>query len=340
MKKISRRSFLRVSPEAPALSLRLPPRPAPRAIDGTSRRAFLQSTAGAAAGAAVILATPKVASVALDRGGSHEHAAEGHRREAFGTGTARARDGIHAQRRAQRGDSHGRQAGDHLQRPGARQAAARGSPLSHRRRKRGRHMSSHREAPEISKDPVADNTDTYAFVSPDNPETRHDHHKLPSRGGAGGRSDVLRVRQRRALQDPHRQRRRRVGRTSPTSSASNRRSPIPNTFLYNTGPIGSLTDPNWSQRQSYTVTRVDHSDRRTSRRVTARSRSARRGTGVSSLQHRAALDAQLREARAGSGALAARRPDGLRRAAKRPVLRRHRVDLRPRATCARSRTCT
>ena len=32
-------------------------------------------------------------------------------------------------------------------------------------------MSSHREAPEISTDPVADNTDTYAFVSPDNPNT-------------------------------------------------------------------------------------------------------------------------------------------------------------------------
>src|ERR1700761_4128547 len=32
-------------------------------------------------------------------------------------------------------------------------------------------MSSHREAPEISKDPVADNTDTYAFVSPDQPDT-------------------------------------------------------------------------------------------------------------------------------------------------------------------------
>src|SRR5271165_6069249 len=32
-------------------------------------------------------------------------------------------------------------------------------------------MSSHREAPEISQDPVADNTDTYAFVSPDNPST-------------------------------------------------------------------------------------------------------------------------------------------------------------------------
>ncbi len=32
-------------------------------------------------------------------------------------------------------------------------------------------MSSHREAPEISKDPAADNTDVYAFVSPDKPDT-------------------------------------------------------------------------------------------------------------------------------------------------------------------------
>jgi hypothetical protein len=40
------------------------------AIDGTSRRAFLEGTAGAAAGAAVILATPKVASIALNQGAS------------------------------------------------------------------------------------------------------------------------------------------------------------------------------------------------------------------------------------------------------------------------------
>src|ERR1700712_4384516 len=32
-------------------------------------------------------------------------------------------------------------------------------------------MSSHREAPETAKDPVADNTDVYAFVSPDKPDT-------------------------------------------------------------------------------------------------------------------------------------------------------------------------
>src|SRR5271163_1378994 len=38
--------------------------------EGTSRRAFLEGTAGAAAGAAVILATPKVASIALDSSGN------------------------------------------------------------------------------------------------------------------------------------------------------------------------------------------------------------------------------------------------------------------------------
>src|SRR5205823_5035741 len=40
----------------------------------------------------------------------------------------------------------------------------------------------------------------------------------------------------------------------------------PGTFLYNTGPISSLTDPNWNVRQSYTVNRVqgdrDEGDRR------------------------------------------------------------------------------
>jgi len=48
-------------------------------------------------------------------------------------------------------------------------------------------MSSHREAPEISKDPVADSTDLYAFVSPD----RHDTvtliaNYIPLEGPDGG----------------------------------------------------------------------------------------------------------------------------------------------------------
>ena len=73
-------------------------------------------------------------------------------------------------------------------------------------------MSSHREAPEISKDPVADNTDTYAFVSPDNAETvTLITNYLPREVPAGG-PELLRVRQRRPLLDLCRQRRRRRSR--------------------------------------------------------------------------------------------------------------------------------
>ena len=48
-------------------------------------------------------------------------------------------------------------------------------------------MSSHREAPEISKDPVADSTDVYAFVSPDRPGTvTLIANYIPLQGPAGG----------------------------------------------------------------------------------------------------------------------------------------------------------
>ena len=48
-------------------------------------------------------------------------------------------------------------------------------------------MSSHREAPEISKDPVADSTDLYAFVSPDAPDTvTLLANYVPLQGPAGG----------------------------------------------------------------------------------------------------------------------------------------------------------
>ena len=48
-------------------------------------------------------------------------------------------------------------------------------------------MSSHREAPEISKDPVADSTDVYAFVSPDAPDTvTLIANYIPLQGPAGG----------------------------------------------------------------------------------------------------------------------------------------------------------
>src|SRR4029079_13088016 len=55
------------------------------------------------------------------------------------------------------------------------------------RRSRGLNMSSHREAPEISKDPVADSTDLYAFVSPDAPDTvTLIANYVPLQGPAGG----------------------------------------------------------------------------------------------------------------------------------------------------------
>ena len=103
-------------------------------------------------------------------------------------------------------------------------------------------MSSHREAPEISKDPVADNTDVYAFVSPR--PTRHGHadRELHPAAEARRRPELLRVRRRRALQDPHR----------PTSGTAQSdiiyqfrfHTKIRNTktFLYNTGPIDRIDD--------------------------------------------------------------------------------------------------
>jgi hypothetical protein len=66
MDKLNRRSFLKtpVGLAAPALAAGAPAETTLE--EGTSRRAFLQGTAGAAAGAAAILATPKVAAIALD----------------------------------------------------------------------------------------------------------------------------------------------------------------------------------------------------------------------------------------------------------------------------------
>ena len=72
-------------------------------------------------------------------------------------------------------------------------------------------MSSHREAPQISKDPTADSTDLYAFVSPDKPSTvTLIANYIPLQAPDGGPNfyefadDVL-------LRDQHRQRRRRQG---------------------------------------------------------------------------------------------------------------------------------
>ena len=117
-------------------------------------------------------------------------------------------------------------------------------------------MSSHREAPEISKDPVADNADVYAFVSPDAPNAvTIISNFVPLQGPAGGPNfyefgdDVL-----YSIYIDN------DGDAQPeieyqfqfTSTIQN-----PNTFLYNTGQVRSLDDPHWNARQFYTVTRID-----------------------------------------------------------------------------------
>ena len=116
-------------------------------------------------------------------------------------------------------------------------------------------MSSHKEAPIISNDPAADNTDVYAFVSPDKPDTvtlianfvpLEDPDGGPNffefgddvlyeihiDNDADGDSDI-------------------IYQFTFNTTYRNR-----NTFLYNTGPITSLDSPNWNRRQFATVKRV------------------------------------------------------------------------------------
>jgi hypothetical protein len=115
--------------------------------------------------------------------------------------------------------------------------------------------SSHREAPLIAKDPEADNTDLYAFVSPDKPDTvTIIANYIPLEEPAGGPNfnafgdDVLysiNIDNTGDGEDDIQYQFRF------DTKIRNK-----NTFLYNTGPIASLNDPNWNMPQSYSVTRV------------------------------------------------------------------------------------
>ncbi len=114
-------------------------------------------------------------------------------------------------------------------------------------------MSSHREAPEISKDPVADSTDLYAFVSPGNTVTLIANY-IPLENPAGGPNfyefgdDVL--------YEIHIDN---DGDGWPDVTYQfnfTTENTIPSTFLYNVGPIETLNSKNWNRQQSYSVTRV------------------------------------------------------------------------------------
>ena len=116
-------------------------------------------------------------------------------------------------------------------------------------------MSSHREAPEISKDPVADNTDVYAFVSPDKPDTvTLIANFIPFQNPQGGPNfyefgdDVL--------YEIHVSNRGDARRDVTYQFRFTTKIRNDSTFLYNTGPITTINDPAWNRPQSYSVTRV------------------------------------------------------------------------------------
>ena len=117
--------------------------------------------------------------------------------------------------------------------------------------------SSHREAPLISNDPQADTTDVYAFVSPDAPDTvtliSSWHPFENPQGGPNfyrfGDNVLYEFKIDNTgdgVEDISYQFRF-------TSQIRN-----PNTFLYNTGPIRGLDDPNRNMYQTYTVSRVEN----------------------------------------------------------------------------------
>lgn len=116
-------------------------------------------------------------------------------------------------------------------------------------------MSSHREAPRISKDPVADSTDLYTFVSPDKPNTvTIIANYVPLEEPDGGPNfyefgnDVLY--QINIDNDADAQADIIYQFRFETELRNN------NTFLYNTGPITSLDSANWNRRQFYSVTKI------------------------------------------------------------------------------------
>lgn len=130
-------------------------------------------------------------------------------------------------------------------------------------------MSSHREAPKISKYPTADSTDVYAFVSPDAPDTvTLIANYIPLEHPDGGPNfyefsdDVL-----YAIHVDNTGN----GRPDVTFEFSFQTvNHIPSSFLYNDGPITSLTGSGaalWNRQQTYRLTRVDHDPHDWQRRV-------------------------------------------------------------------------
>ena len=121
--------------------------------------------------------------------------------------------------------------------------------------------SSHREAPLTSANPLIDNTDTYAFVSPDNPKmTTLIANWIPFEepsggpnfypfGTAGYRYNIKIDTNGDGISD-----------TTYQWSFRSQDARGTNTFLYNNGPVTSLDDPNLLFKQTYTLAKITWPD--------------------------------------------------------------------------------
>ena len=143
--------------------------------------------------------------------------------------------------------------------------------------------SSHREAPLVSADPQIDTTDVWAFVSEDRPDTvTLIASWIPFEEPAGGPNfyawgDGVHY-------DQHRQRLRR-GPDVTYRWVFSSRYRNPNTFLYNTGQVTSLNDPDLNFRQTYDLIRINR-DNGTQKTVV---------NDASAFQRRRRLDAELQQ---------------------------------------------
>jgi Domain of unknown function (DUF4331) len=122
--------------------------------------------------------------------------------------------------------------------------------------------SSHREAPLISGQPQYDNTDLYAFVSPDRPDTTTlVANWLPFEDPAGGPNFYKFATDARYNINVDND-----GDSRPDITfrwTFNDRYRSRDTFLYNTGPVTSLTDPDLNFLQTYDLTVIEGTHQRT-----------------------------------------------------------------------------
>jgi hypothetical protein len=121
---------------------------------------------------------------------------------------------------------------------------------------RGSEASSHREAPLVAADPQVDNTDVYAFVSPDDPDTvTLISNWIPFQEPAGGPNfyawGARGVHYDVNIDNDHDARPDIRYRWIFTNHRRNG-----NTFLSNTGPVTSLTDPDLNFFQTYDLRKI------------------------------------------------------------------------------------